>query len=220
MIKDNVAMMSVGSNRQKSKMKCNFCGKMGDKEAFCFAKDSNERNLKCHNCGVSGNIAKDCRKPKQNIKYCSFCKINNRDRSECRKLRNATSSNESANLLREMNLVDEKGFCFFASSDNSVFATNEVDLIINSGCTNYMLKDREMFATLDESFSGSAGCANNFESEIKGKGRAEFYVCEDNGNRAKITLSEALFVSDYGKNLVSVSKLKNSGNKVEFGDND
>ena len=38
--------------------------------------------------------------------------------------------------------------------------------------------------------------------------------------RAKITLSEALFVPDYRKNLISVSKLKNSGNKVEFGDND
>ena len=83
-----------------------------------------------------------------------------------------------------------------------------------------MLKDRELFATLDESFSGSVGCANNSESEIKGKRRAEFYVCEHNGKRAKITLSEALFVPDYGRNLISVSKLKYSGNKVEFGDND
>ena len=156
---------------------------MGHKEAFCFAKDSNKRNVKCHNCGTSGHIAKDCRKPKQNKKYCSLCKKINHDRSECRKL--GTSNNESANSLREMNSADEKGFCFFASSDNSVLATNEVDIIIDSGCTNYRLKDRELFATLDESFSGSVGCANNSESEIKGKGRAEFYVREDNGKRAK-----------------------------------
>ena len=103
--------------------------------------------------------------------------MNNHDRSECRKLKNGSSNNESANLLREMNSADEKGFCFFASSDNNVLATNEVDIIIDSGCAKYMLKDRELFATLDESFSG---CANNSESEIKGKGRAEFYVCEDN----------------------------------------
>ena len=32
-----------GSNRQKPKMKCHFCGKMGHKEAFCFAKDSNKK---------------------------------------------------------------------------------------------------------------------------------------------------------------------------------
>ena len=70
----------------------------------------------------------------------------------------------------------------------TVLATNEVVIIIDSGCTNYMLKDRELFATLDESFSGSVGCAINSESEIKGKGRTEFYVCEDNGKRAKITL--------------------------------
>ena len=82
------------SNRQKPKLKGNFCGKMGHKEAFCFAKDSNKRNMKCHNCGTSGHIAKDCREPKQNKKYCSLCKMNNHDRSECRKLKNGTSNNE------------------------------------------------------------------------------------------------------------------------------
>ena len=55
----------------------------------------------------------------------------------------------------------------------------------------------------------------------KSKERVELnFACEDNGKRAKITLSEALFVLDYGKNLISVSKLKNSGNKLEFGRND
>ena len=130
--------------------------------------------------------------------------MNNHDRSECRKPKNGTSNNESANLLREINSADGKGFCFFGSSDKNVLATNEVDIIIDSGCAYYMLKDRKLFATLDESFLGSVGCANNSESEIKGKGRADFYVCEDNGKRAKITLSEALFVPDYGKNLISV----------------
>ena len=44
-------------------------------------------------------------------------------------------------------------------------------------------------------------------------------MCEENGKRAKITLSEALFVHDYGTNLLLRSKLKNAGNKLEFGDN-
>ena len=119
-----------------------------------------------------------------------------------------------------MSLADEKRFCFFASSDNNVLATNEVDIIIDSECTNYMLKDCKLFATLDESFSRSVGSANNSESEIIVKGRVEFYLFEDNGKRAKITLSEALFVPNFGKNVISVSKLKNFGNKVEFGDID
>ena len=102
-----------GSNRQKPKLKCNFCGKMGRKEAFFFAKDSNKTNLK-YNCGISGHIAKDCRKPKQNKKYCSFCEMNNHDRRECRKLKNINSNNKSANLLREMISADEKGVCFFS----------------------------------------------------------------------------------------------------------
>ena len=78
--------------------------------------------------------------------------MSNHNRSECRNLKNGTSNNESANLLREMNSAYEKGFRFFASSDNNVLATNEVDIIIDSGCTNFMLKDRELFAALDESF--------------------------------------------------------------------
>ena len=114
--------------------------------------------------------------------------MNNHDRSEWRKLQNGTSNKESANLLREIISADEKGFCFYASNDINVLATNEVNIIIDSGCTNYMLKDRELFATLDESFSGSVGCANNSESEIKGEGRAEVYVSEDKGKRAKITV--------------------------------
>ena len=90
--------------------------------------------------------------------------MNNHDRSECSKLKNGTSNNESANLLREMNSADEKGFCFFASNDNNILGKNEIHIIIDSECTNYMLKDRELFATLDESFSGSVGCANKSES--------------------------------------------------------
>ena len=70
----------------------------------------------------------------------------------------------------------------------------------------YLSKDRELFATLDEKFSGFVGCVNNSESEIKGKGRAQFYVREDSGKRAKVTLSEALFVHDYGKNYISLGK--------------
>ena len=58
-----------GSNRQKPQYKCKFCGKIGDKEEFCFAQDSNNRNMKCHNCGTSGHLAKNCRKIKQNKKY-------------------------------------------------------------------------------------------------------------------------------------------------------
>ena len=60
--------------------------------------------------------------------------MNNHDHSECRKLKNGTSNNESANLLREMNSAHEKGFCFFSSNDNNVLATKEVDIIIDSGC--------------------------------------------------------------------------------------
>ena len=40
----------------------------------------------------------------------------------------------AANLIREMNSADEKGFCFFTRNDNIVLATNEYDIKIDSGC--------------------------------------------------------------------------------------
>ena len=69
---------------------------MGHKEAYRFATDSTKRNMKYHNCGTSGRLAKDCLKPKQIKKYCYSCKMNNHDRSECRKLKNGTSNKENS----------------------------------------------------------------------------------------------------------------------------
>ena len=83
-----------GGNRQKPKVRIlwdDFCGKKGHKEVFFLCKTSNKGNMKCHNCGTSGHLAKDCRKPKQNKQYCSF-KMNNHDGSHCRKLKTGTSN--------------------------------------------------------------------------------------------------------------------------------
>ena len=60
-----------GSNRQKPKLKCNFCGKIGHKEAFCFAKDSNQRNMKYHNCGTSYHLERIAANQNK-TKYFSF----------------------------------------------------------------------------------------------------------------------------------------------------
>ena len=93
---------------------------MAQKEAFCSARHSNERNMKCHNCGTLGHLAKDCLKPIENEKYSCLCKMNNHDRSKCRKFENGTVYNESANLLCEMNSIYGRGILFFASGDKNV----------------------------------------------------------------------------------------------------
>ena len=46
--------------------------------------------------------------------------MNNHDRSKCRKFKNGTVYNESANLLCEMNSIHERGILFFASGDKNV----------------------------------------------------------------------------------------------------
>ena len=107
------------NNRQTPKYKGNFYGKMAQKEAFCFARHSNKRNMKCHNCGTLGHLVEDCRKPIENEKYSSVCKMNNHDRRKSRKFENGTVCNESTNLLREMNSIYGRGILFFASGDEN-----------------------------------------------------------------------------------------------------
>ena len=85
---------NFGNNRQTTKLKCNFCGKMGNKEEFCFANDSNKNNINCHIFCTSGHLAKDCCKPRQNKNYCSFYKKNNLDSSDSLKLKNRTINND------------------------------------------------------------------------------------------------------------------------------
>ena len=103
-----------GSKKQKPKVRIfrQFLWEKGHKEVFCFAKNSNKRNMKCHNFSTSGHLAKDCRNPKQNKQYCSF-KKNNHDCSNCRKLKNGTSNNESADLLLEIKSSRNKVLFFY-----------------------------------------------------------------------------------------------------------
>ena len=81
-----------------------------------------------------------------------------------------------------------------------------------------MIKDKSIFANLDESFSGIIHNANKTHSAILGKGDVEFFAKNSNEELKKIVLKDALFVPDNSKNLISVSKLREAGVDVSFGE--
>ena len=184
----------------------------------------------CFNCDKKGHIAKFCRvqqsgpnKEKPNSKITSFkCKKDGHIAKNCftyKKFESHAMKNERKNNSKEsQNLVseeqEEESFSFFSSEN----CNERQDFIIDSGATNYMIKDKSTFANLDENFSGIIHNANKTHSAILGKGDVEFFAKNSNEELKKIVLKDALFVPDNSKNLISVSKLREAGVDVSFGE--
>ena len=88
---------------------------------------------------------------------------------------------------------------------------------MDSGATSHIIKDESLFIDIDKEFSGTITNANSIKSLISGKGTVEIRVLDSNGSEQKIRLSNALLVPNNTRNLVSVSKLRATGNEVLFG---
>ena len=96
-------------------------------------------------------------------------------------------------------LNDTDGFSFHASDkreDDSHF-----ELLIDSRCTSHMIKDIELFSYLETSQKGKVSCANAKNSR---------------GTLQKVALKNALHVSQYLKNLISIKRLNVAEAKVIF----
>ena len=123
------------------------------------------------------------------------------------------NSKESQNLVPEEQ--EEESFSFF-SSENCV---EHQDFIIDSRATNYMIKHKSTFANLDEHFLGIIHNANKTHSATLGKGDVECFAKNRNEELKKIVLKMLyLYLITYSKNLISVSKLREAGVDVSFGE--
>ena len=80
-----------------------------------------------------------------------------------------------------------------------------------------MIKDDGLFIDIDKEYSGAITNANSSKSSISGKRTVEIKVSDSNGSERKIRLSNALLVPNNTRNLVSVLKLRATGNEVFFG---
>ena len=79
-----------------------------------------------------------------------------------------------------------------------------------------MIKDESLFIDIDKEYSGTITNANSSKCSISGKGTVEIGVLDSNGSERKIRLSNVLNVPNNTRNLVSVSKLRATGNEVFF----
>ena len=156
--------------------------------------------MKCFKCGEHGHIAKFCRKQQRPEK--KFVSQSRR-----------TNQRGSQNLVEEQNLEEEEFFSFFQTSENNL--ANE--LVLDSGATSHMIKDEGLFIDIDKDNSGTITNANSSKRSISGKGTVEIKVSDSNGSERKIRLSNALLAPNNARNLVSVSKLRATGNEVLFG---
>ena len=82
-----------------------------------------------------------------------------------------------------------------------------------------MIKDDGLFIDIDKKYSGTITNANSSKSSISGKRTVELKVLDSNGSERKIRLSNALLVPNNTRNLISVSKLRATGNELFFGRN-
>ena len=80
-----------------------------------------------------------------------------------------------------------------------------------------MIRDESLFIDIDKEYSGTITNANSSKSSISGKGTVEIRVLDSNGLARKIRLNNALLVPNNTRNLISVSKLRATGNEVVFG---
>ena len=80
-----------------------------------------------------------------------------------------------------------------------------------------MIKDKILFIDINNKYSGTITNANSIKNLISGKGTVENTVLDPNGSERKIRLSNALPVPNNTRKLVSVSKLRATGNEVLFG---
>ena len=158
--------------------------------------------MKCFKFGEHGHIDKFCRKQQKPEK--NFVSQSRR-----------TNQRGSQTLVEEQNLEEEEFFSFFQTSKNNL--ANE--LVLDSGATSHMIKDEGLFIDIDKEYFGTITTANNSKRSISGKGTVEIKVSDSNGSERKIRLSNALLVPNNTRNLLSVAKLRATGNEVCFGRN-
>ena len=80
-----------------------------------------------------------------------------------------------------------------------------------------MIKDENLFIDIDNECSGTITNANSSKYSIIEKGTVKIRGLDSNGSERKIRLSNVLLVPNNTRNLVSVSKLRATGNEVYFG---
>ena len=195
--KSDDSVLKLSSN----KVTCYYCNKPGHKKYEC--------KLFANNKGNSNNNKKS--------RWCSLCKNATHDTNFCRK-------KNSTKLVSDVtNSADDNNYMFkvteHASADN--IEIDCCDLLVDCGATAHIICDRSKFIHCDDNFDINKhfseladGSRKNKIVELKGD--AQIYLSDASGTKRCVTLKNALCISSFKQDILSVQSVIQNGSSIHF----
>ena len=191
---------------------------------------------KCFSCKQWGHISSRCPKftNRDGRKLCFKCKSPEHFERDCpmnKKTGWDKSISESGKLKRyddkkrvskggyKTNYVAAKKADFeelFMVEDESF---GKLDWLLDSGATQHMCNNKEFFDELVKSEDSTIFVANGDEVRVEGTGAITLQVMEEYGNISDTRIENVLYSPRLSKNLLSVSRLAESGARVIYSGN-
>jgi transposase InsO family protein len=221
---DALASLAHGSFKGKGKHS-KYKGKPSDQNNN---NSDNKKPFSCYTCGKPGHMARDCGK---STKKCTFCKKSGHTTEECysRKKQSSMTSSEGVEFLIVMSDCKEDNQVVIenvAAQANSAVDTDSGSStlfkmlprlwVLDSGSTHHLINDRNQLSNirnLDNPVRLTT--ANGSTVYINEMGTVKF-ISDDNG--IEVTIHDVGYVPGLATNLLSVSKIIQSGATVEFTD--
>ena len=190
---ENVALLSKGTVAKSS------------------ARKPEKFNGKCSRCGKSGHKQATCR-----VSQCvTFAGVLAMKRINVPKnpLLNPKSSAETG----ESNIAED--LVFFCDGSETALTSQKCEvkehtLVIDSGASSHMFFDRSLFFDFSEETQHKVKNANGTFSQVEG---VSLLLLDKEGIERCVTFSDCLFLPDHSHNMISVSKMRQNGARVNFG---
>ena len=164
--------------------------------------------------GKSGHKQATCR-----VSQCNFCRRFGHEENKCFK-KNPLLNPKSSAETGESNLAED--LVFFCDGSETALTSQKCEvkehtLVIDSGASSHMFFGRSLFFDFSEETKRKVKNANGTFSQIQGVGKVSLLLLDKEGIERCVTFSDCLFLPDHSHNLISLSKLRQNGAQVNFG---